>query len=111
MGPERVLGPFVGGLMFALEHAAVRDDRVQFGKPIKSFQAISTSWRIKSHYGSVEDGGLRVAFDKDSGMPLDHMHTSIAKAFMGDWGMKAASKRFRYSAVTATYTITRSKRC
>ena len=34
----------------------------------------------------------RVAFDKDSGRPLDHLHLSIAKAFMGDWGMKAASE-------------------
>ena len=34
----------------------------------------------------------RVAHDKDSGKPLNHMHTSIAKAIVGDWGMKAASE-------------------
>jgi len=33
----------------------------------------------------------QVAYDKDSGKPLNHMHTSLAKAIVGDWGMKAAS--------------------
>jgi hypothetical protein len=33
----------------------------------------------------------RVAHDKDMKLPLNHMHTSIAKAVVGDWGIKAAS--------------------
>ncbi len=34
----------------------------------------------------------RVAYDKDAGYPLNHLHTSIAKAFVGDWGIRAASE-------------------
>ncbi len=89
-----LLAPFVGGLMFALEQCGqYATDRVQFGKPIKSFQAIQHKLAdIKVIMEASRMAVYRVAFDKDSGMPLDHMHTSIAKAFMGDWGMKAASE-------------------
>jgi hypothetical protein len=87
-----LLAPFVGGMMFMIEQCArYATDRVQFGKPIKSFQAIQHKLAdIKVTMEASKMAVYRVAYDKDAGLPLNHMHTSIAKAFVGDWGMQAA---------------------
>ncbi|HQJ07832.1 MAG TPA: acyl-CoA dehydrogenase family protein [Deltaproteobacteria bacterium] len=89
-----LLAPFVGGLMLMLDQCArYATDRVQFAKPIKSFQAIQH--KLADIKVVIEASRLlvyRVAYDKDAGLPLNHIHTSIAKAFVGDWGMQAASE-------------------
>lgn len=89
-----LLAPFVGGLMLMLDQCArYATDRVQFAKPIKSFQAIQH--KLADIKVVIEASRLlvyRVAYDKDAGLPLNHIHTSIAKAFVGDWDMQAASE-------------------
>jgi alkylation response protein AidB-like acyl-CoA dehydrogenase len=88
-----LLAPYVGGMMFMIDQCArYATDRVQFGKPIKAFQAIQHKLAdIKVTMEASRLAVYRVAYDKDAGLPLNHMHTSIAKAFVGDWGMQAAS--------------------
>jgi hypothetical protein len=88
-----LLAPYVGGMMFMIDQCArYATDRVQFGKPIKTFQAIQHKLAdIKVTMEASRLAVYRVAYDKDAGLPLNHMHTSIAKAFVGDWGMQAAS--------------------
>lgn len=88
-----LLSPFVGGMQFAIE-ACTRyaQERIQFGKPLNTFQAIQRKLAdLKIIQEAAKMAVYRVAHDKDSGKPLNHMHTSIAKAVVGDWGMKAAS--------------------
>lgn len=89
-----LLAPFVGNMMLMIEQCGqYATDRVQFSKPIKSFQAIQH--KLADMKVILEASRMlvyRVAFDKDMGLPLNHMHTSIAKAFVGDWGFKAASE-------------------
>lgn len=89
-----LLAPFVGAMQFAIEQCAqYATDRVQFDKPIKSFQAIQHKLAdMKVIMEAAKLAVYRVAYDKDAGLPLNHMHTSIAKAFVGDWGIKAASE-------------------
>jgi butyryl-CoA dehydrogenase len=89
-----LLAPFVGGMQFAIEECArYAQDRVQFGKPISSFQAIQHKLAdLKIIKEAAKMAVYRVAHDKDTGKPLNHMHTSIAKAVVGDWGLKAASE-------------------
>ena len=89
-----LLSPFVGGMQFAIEACTkYSQERVQFGKPINSFQAIQHKLAdMKIIQEAAKMTVYRVAHDKDSGKPLNHMHTSIAKAIVGDWGMKAASE-------------------
>ncbi len=89
-----LLAPFVGAMQFAIEQCAqYATDRVQFDKPIKSFQAIQHKLAdMKVIMEGAKLAVYRVAYDKDAGLPLNHMHTSIAKAFVGDWGIKAASE-------------------
>lgn len=89
-----LLAPFVGGLQFMLEECSkYAQERVQFGKPISKFQAIQHKLAdIKIIKEAAKMAVYRVAHDKDSGKPLNHMHTSIAKALVGDWGLVAASE-------------------
>ena len=89
-----LLAPFLGAIQFAIEECTkYSQERVQFEKPINSFQAIQhklADLRIVKEAARMTV--FRVAYDKDSGKPLNHMHTSIAKAVVGDMGMKAASE-------------------
>jgi butyryl-CoA dehydrogenase len=89
-----LLAPFVGAMMFMLEQCGrYATDRFQFNKPIKSFQAIQHKLAdMKVILEASRLATYRVAYDKDAGLPLDHMHLSIAKAFVGDWGIKASSE-------------------
>ncbi len=89
-----LLAPFIGGLQYFLEECVkYSGQRVQFDKPINMFQAIQHKLAdMKVILEASRLAVYRVAFDKDSGYPLDHMHTSIAKAFVGDWGLRAASE-------------------
>jgi hypothetical protein len=89
-----LLAPFVGGMQFAIEECTrYSQERVQFDKPINQFQAIQQKLAdMKITMEAAKMAVYRVAHDKDSGKPLNHMHTSIAKALVGDWGLKTASE-------------------
>ena len=88
-----LLAPFVGALQFAIETCTkYSQDRVQFGRPINAFQAIQHKLAdIKMIKEAAKMVVYRVAHDKDSGKPLNHLHTSVAKSIVGDYGIKAAS--------------------
>jgi butyryl-CoA dehydrogenase len=89
-----LLAPFVGGMMWALEECAqYANERVQFGRPIRKFQAVQH--KIAEMKIFLEAARLlvyRVASLKDAGHPLNHLQASIAKAFVADWGLKAVSE-------------------
>ncbi|MCU0848284.1 MAG: acyl-CoA dehydrogenase family protein [Spirochaetes bacterium] len=89
-----LLAPFVGGLRFMLEEAAkYATERQQFEKPIKEFQAIQHKLAdIKVTMEAAKMLVYQVAHDKDTGKALNHRHLSVAKAFVGDWGLQAASE-------------------
>ena len=89
-----LLAPFVGGMERALadcaKYALVRK---QFGRPISKFQAIQH--KIADMKVFVEAARLlvyRVAWNKDQGRALNHLEASVAKLFIGDWGMPMASE-------------------
>ena len=89
-----LLAPFVGGAEFMLEQCArYALERKQFGRPIAKFQAIQH--KLADMKITIEAARLliyRVAWCKDQGMPLNHLEASVAKLFVGDWGMKMASE-------------------
>ncbi len=89
-----MLAPFVGSLQFMLEECAkYSEERVQFDKPINKNQAILHKLAdMKIVMEAAKMLVYRVACDKDAGKPLNHVHTSVAKAFVGDWGLKVASE-------------------
>jgi len=89
-----LLAPYVGGMMFMIEECArYATEREQFGKPIKKFQAIQHKLAdMKVTMEAARLAVYRVASLKDAGYPLNHLQASIAKAFVGDWGMKMASE-------------------
>ncbi|HMB20584.1 MAG TPA: acyl-CoA dehydrogenase family protein [Spirochaetota bacterium] len=89
-----LLAPYVGGMMFMIEESArYASEREQFGKPIKKFQAIQHKLAdMKVTMEAARLAVYRVASLKDAGYPLNHLQASIAKAFVGDWGMKMASE-------------------
>ena len=88
-----LLAPYIGGMMFMMEECAkYATEREQFGKPIKKFQAIQHKLAdMKVITEASRLAVYRVASLKDAGHPLNHLQASIAKAFVGDWGMKMAS--------------------
>lgn len=89
-----LLAPFIGGMQFMIEQCArYASERVQFDKPIKSFQAIQHKLAdMKVVLEAARLAVYRVASLKDAGYPLNHLQASIAKAFVGDWGFKIASE-------------------
>ncbi len=89
-----LLAPFIGGMQFMIEQCAkYASERVQFDKPIKSFQAIQHKLAdMKVIMEAARLAVYRVASLKDAGYPINHLQASIAKAFVGDWGFKVASE-------------------
>jgi hypothetical protein len=89
-----LLAPFVGALARALrESAAYAAQRRQFGRPIGRFQAIRHKLAdLRIFVDAARLLMYRVAWNKDRGRPLNHLEASIAKLFVGDWGMQAASE-------------------
>ncbi len=88
-----LLAPFVGGLQLNLEQCAqYASKRFKFGKPIGQFPAIQE--KIAEMKTTLEIARLavyRVAAKKDAGQ-FNPLEAAIAKAFVGDWGMKVASE-------------------
>jgi alkylation response protein AidB-like acyl-CoA dehydrogenase len=89
-----LLAPFIGGMQFMIEQCAkYASERVQFDKPIKSYQAIQHKLAdMKVVLEAARLAVYRVASLKDAGYPINHLQASIAKAFVGDWGFKVASE-------------------
>ena len=89
-----LLAPFIGSFMFALEEGAkYASQRVQFGKPIASLQAIRHKLAdLKIAIEAAKMAIYRVAALKDGGSTLNPLQASVAKAFTGDWGILAASE-------------------
>jgi alkylation response protein AidB-like acyl-CoA dehydrogenase len=89
-----LLAPLVGGMQKAMmDSARYALDRKQFGRPIAEFEAIQK--KIADLKVFVEAARLlvyRVGWNKDQGRPLNHLEASIAKLFVGDYGMQAASE-------------------
>jgi len=89
-----LLAPLVGSLQKALtDSARYALDRRQFGRPIAEFQAVQAKLATLKVF--VEAARLlvyRIAWSKDQGRPLNHLEAAIAKLFVGDWGVQAASE-------------------
>jgi len=88
-----LLAPAVGGtkriLAECTKHASVRK---QFGRPIIKFQAIQHKIAdLRIYYEASRLLLYRVAWKKDQGRGLNHMEASIAKLYLGEQGVLAAS--------------------
>jgi len=88
-----LMAPFLGGLQYALE-ACVKyaKERVQFGRPIASFQAIQHKLAdMKVTLEAIRLLIYRVAWLKDQGKFTNPVEAAEAKLLVGELGMKAAS--------------------
>ncbi|MBI5968137.1 MAG: acyl-CoA dehydrogenase family protein [Deltaproteobacteria bacterium] len=88
-----LMAPFLGGLEYALD-ACVKyaKERVQFGRPIASFQAIQHKLAdMKVIIEAMRLLIFRVAWLKDQGKFMNPVEAAEAKLFVGEFGMKAAS--------------------
>ncbi|MEN6474160.1 MAG: acyl-CoA dehydrogenase family protein [Syntrophaceae bacterium] len=88
-----LLAPAVGGAMFALDVCAkYANERVQFNKPIRDFQAIQH--RIANMRLFIEASKLavyRVASSKDNGQLLNPLLAAVNKMYVGDMGCTMAT--------------------
>ena len=87
-----LLAPALGGMEYVLD-ASIRyaKERVQFGRPIASFQAIQH--KLADMKVSIEAMRLlmfRVAWLKDHGKFMNPVEAADAKLFAGEFGMKVA---------------------
>lgn len=89
-----LLAPFVGAVRKSLDDCARHAlDRRQFGRPIAEFQAIRHKLAdIKVFVEAAKLLVYRIAWNKDQGRALNHLEASVAKHFVGDWGMPVASE-------------------
>jgi len=88
-----LMAPFLGGLEYALE-ACIKysKERIQFGRPIASFQAIQHKLvDMKVTLEAIRLLIYRVAWLKDQGKLVNPVEAAEAKLFVGEFGMKAAS--------------------
>jgi len=88
-----LLAPFLGSAMFALDECAkYANDRVQFNKSIREFQAIQH--RIANMRLFIEASKLaiyRVASSKDNGQLLNPLLAAVNKMYVGDQGCNMAT--------------------
>ncbi len=84
-----LLAPSVGSTTYLLKKCAdYAKGRVQFGKPIASFQAIKHKLaNIKIFGEAARSLVYRIAWCKDQGRPLNHLEAAVAKLFVGDWSL------------------------
>ncbi len=81
-----LLAPFLGQMQFLVDRCcAYAKERVQFGRPIASFQAVKHKIAdleilLQAARGLV----YRVAWCKDQGRPLNPLEAACAKLFVGD---------------------------
>jgi alkylation response protein AidB-like acyl-CoA dehydrogenase len=88
-----LLAPFIGAVAFCLERSArYAQERVQFGRPIASFQAIRRKLAdMKIFMEAARSLVYRIAWCKDQGRPVNHLEAAVAKLFMGDWSLAPAN--------------------
>ncbi len=87
-----LLAPSLGGLEYALEVSIkYAKERVQFDRPIASFQAIQHKLAdMKVIIEAMRLLIFRVAWLKDQGKFINPVEAADAKLFVGELGMKAA---------------------
>jgi alkylation response protein AidB-like acyl-CoA dehydrogenase len=87
-----LLAPALGGLEYALENSIrYAKERIQFGRPIASFQAIQHKLAdMKVTIEAMRLLTFRVAWLKDQGKFMNPVEAAGAKLFVGEFGMKAA---------------------
>ena len=89
-----LLSPLLGSAMFNLDLCSrYANERCQFGRPIRNFQAISH--RIADMKVFVEAARLaiyRVASAKDRGQMLNPLQAAVSKVYAGDRGFELASE-------------------
>jgi alkylation response protein AidB-like acyl-CoA dehydrogenase len=89
-----LLSPLLGCAMFNLDACArYANERRQFGRPIRRFQAVSR--RIAEMKVFVEALRLaiyRVAWAKDMGRMLNPLQAAVSKVYAGDRGFEMASE-------------------
>ncbi len=84
-----LLAPLVGVTTYILKKcAAYAKGRVQFGRPIGTFQAIKHKLADMRIFGEAARTLVyRIAWCKDQGRPFNHLEAAIAKLFIGDWSL------------------------
>ncbi len=88
-----LLSPMVGAARKYVEECArYALDREQFGRPIADFQAVQHMLAdMKLYAETARMMVYRIAWHKDHGDGLNHLQASLAKLYIGDYGMKMAS--------------------
>jgi butyryl-CoA dehydrogenase len=88
-----LLAPFIGAISFLIQSCTrYAQERVQFGRPIASFQAVKHKIAdMKIFMEAARSLVYRIAWCKDQGRPLNHLEAAIAKLFVGDWSLKPTS--------------------
>jgi len=84
-----LLAPFVGSATHLLKKCTqYAKKRVQFGRPIGSFQAIKHKLAdIRIFSEAARSLVYRIAWYKDQGRSLNHLEAAVAKLFIGDWSL------------------------
>jgi alkylation response protein AidB-like acyl-CoA dehydrogenase len=84
-----LLAPFVGVTTYILKKCTnYAKGRVQFGRPIGTFQAIKHKLADMRIFGEAARTLVyRIAWCKDQGRPLNHLEAAITKLFIGDWSL------------------------
>jgi butyryl-CoA dehydrogenase len=84
-----LLAPFLGVTTYILKKCAdYANGRVQFGRPIGTFQAIKHKLADMRIFGEAARTLVyRIAWCKDQGRPLNHLEAAVAKLFIGDWSL------------------------
>ena len=88
-----LLAPFVGSATHLLKKCAqYAKKRVQFGRPIGSFQAIKHKLAdIRIFSEAARSLVYRIAWCKDQGRSLNHLEAAVAKLFIGDWSLSVTN--------------------
>jgi butyryl-CoA dehydrogenase len=87
-----LVAPFLGALCFIMEECLrYSGQRIQFGRPIASFQAIQHKIaRMKMVLEGSRNLVYRVACAKNAGNPLNHLLAAVTKLWVCEKGMECA---------------------
>jgi len=85
-----ILAPTIGVMTYMIKKCAqYAKNRVQFGKPIASYQAIKHKLADMILFREALWGLVyRTAWHKDMGQPVNIVEGAIAKLFCGDWSLR-----------------------
>jgi len=85
-----LLAPFLGHVQFLLDRCCAHArERVQFGRPIASFEAVKHKLAdLKILLEAARTLVYRVAWCKDQGRPLNALEAACAKLFVGDASLR-----------------------